>query len=177
MDNGGMNEHSLVSRYVVLMGVSGSGKSSVGEKLSPLVGLPYRDGDDMHPQSNIDKMESGTPLNDEDRMPWLKNIGQELAASGGLMIGCSALKRSYRDLIRSYCPEAVFVHLAGDFELLSERMNSRTGHFMPASLLKSQFETLQQLEPDEKGVVIDIEPSVGEVAQQAANYLEGSPTE
>ncbi|MGO1644377.1 gluconokinase, partial [Corynebacterium casei] len=98
-------------------------------------------------------------------------------ASGGLMIGCSALKRSYRDLIRSYCPEAVFVHLAGGFELLSGRMNVRTGHFMPASLLKSQFETLQQLEPDEAGVVIDIEPSVEEVAQQAANYLEGSPTE
>ncbi|MEY8579282.1 gluconokinase [Corynebacteriaceae bacterium 6-324] len=172
-----MNDHSLVSRYVVLMGVSGSGKSSVGERLSPLVGLPYRDGDDMHPQSNIDKMESGTPLNDEDRMPWLKNVGEELAVSGGLMIGCSALKRSYRDLIRSYCQEAVFVHLAGDFELLSERMNARTGHFMPASLLKSQFETLQQLEPDEAGVVIDIEPSEEEVAQQAANYLEGSPTE
>ena len=172
-----MNQRSLVSRYVVLMGVSGSGKSSVGEKLSPLVGLPYKDGDDMHPQSNIDKMESGTPLNDEDRAPWLKNIGEELAASDGLMIGCSALKRSYRDLIRSYCPEAVFVHLAGDFELLSERMKVRTGHFMPASLLKSQFETLEQLEPDQKGVVIDIAPSKEEVVQAAANYLAGSPTE
>jgi gluconokinase len=177
MDNRGMNEQSLVSRYVVLMGVSGSGKSSVGENLSPLVGLPYQDGDDMHPQANIDKMESGTPLNDEDRMPWLKNIGEELAASNGLMIGCSALKRSYRDLIRSYCPEVVFIHLAGDYELLIDRMQARTGHFMPASLLKSQFETLEQLQPDEKGVVIDIAPSKEEVAAQAANYLAGSPTE
>src|SRR5690625_7971044 len=121
------------------MRVSGSGKSSVSENLSPLVGLPYQDGDDMHPKANNNKMESGTPLNDEDRAPGLKNIGEELAASDGLMIGCSALKRSYRDLIRSYCPEALFVHLVGDFELLSERMKVRTSHFMPASQLKSQF--------------------------------------
>ena len=172
-----MTEHSLISRHVVLMGVSGSGKSSVGEQLSPLVRLPYRDGDDMHPEANIQKMESGIPLDDEDRMPWLKNIGEELAASDGLMIGCSALKRKYRDLIRSYCPEAVFVHLAGDHALLMERMNARTGHFMPASLLDSQFATLEQLEPDEAGIVIDIAPKVAEVAKAAANYLEGSPTE
>src|SRR5699024_1155770 len=122
VDNGGMNQPSLVSRFVVLMGVSGSGKSSVGEKLSPLVGLPYNDGDDMHPQVNIEKMASGIPLDDEDTAPWLKSIGEELAASVGLMMGCSSLNRSYRDWMRSYCPEAVFVHLAGEFELLSERM-------------------------------------------------------
>ena len=172
-----MNEQSLIARYVVLMGVSGSGKTSVGEHMSPMVGLPYEDGDDMHPQANIEKMESGTPLNDEDRMPWLENIGKELAASDGLMIGCSALKRSYRDLIRSHCPEAVFVHLAGDYDLLLGRMSARKGHFMPASLLQSQFDTLEQLEADEKGVVIDIEPTVEEVARQAANFLEGSTTE
>src|SRR5699024_10817918 len=108
---------------------------------------------------------------------WLKNIGEELAASDGLMIGCSALKRSYRDLIRSYCPEAGFVHLAGDFELLSARMKARTGHFMPASLLKSQFETLEQLEPDELVVVIDIASPKEEVTHKAASYLAGLPTE
>src|SRR5699024_10572689 len=156
LDNKGMNEQSLVSRYDVLMGVSGSGKSSVRESLRDLVGVAYQDGGDMHRHAKLYKMDSCTPLTDEDRMLRLDDIGEEHAASNGLMIGCSALKRSYRDLIRSYCPEVVFIHLAGDYELLIDRMQARTGHFMPASLLKSQFETLEQLQPDEKGVVIDI---------------------
>ena len=101
-----MNQHSF--RHIVVMGVSGSGKTTVGETLSPLVGLEYRDGDDMHPQSNIDKMAAGIPLNDADREPWLKQIGQWLAdRPEGAMVGCSALKRQYRDLIREYCPSVV----------------------------------------------------------------------
>ncbi|MBS5998580.1 gluconokinase, GntK/IdnK-type, partial [Corynebacterium sp.] len=115
-------------RHIVVMGVSGSGKTTVGEALSPLVGLEYRDGDDMHPQANIDKMAAGIPLNDADREPWLKQIGQWLAdRPEGAMVGCSALKRTYRDLIREYCPAVVFVHVHGDFDVLHERMQHRPG--------------------------------------------------
>lgn len=121
-----MNQHCF--RHIVVMGVSGSGKTTVGEALSPLVGLEYRDGDDMHPQANIDKMAAGTPLNDADREPWLKQIGQWLAdRPEGAMVGCSALKRKYRDLIREYCPGVVFVHVHGDFDVLHERMQHRPG--------------------------------------------------
>ena len=119
-------------QHVVIMGVSGSGKTTVGELLSPLLGLVYRDGDDMHPQANIDKMSSGIPLSDDDRWPWLESIGRWLDShQEGAMIGCSALKRTYRDLIRSHCPTAVFLHVHGDFDLLLERMALRKGHFMP----------------------------------------------
>ena len=165
-----MNQHSF--RHIVVMGVSGSGKTTVGETLSPLVGLEYRAGDDMHPQSNIDKMAAGIPLNDADREPWLKQIGQWLAdRPEGAMVGCSALKRQYRDLIREYCPSVVFVHVHGDFDVLYERMQHRPGHFMPASLLQSQFDTLEPLENDETGRVFDVTRPASDIAGDAAEWI------
>ncbi len=159
-------------QHAVLMGVSGCGKTSVGKLLSPLVGLPYRDGDDMHPKANIDKMSAGTPLTDEDRWPWLEDIGTWLATqSDGALVGCSALKRSYRDLIREHCPGVVFIHLHGDFDLLLARLNARKGHFMPASLLQSQFDTLEPLANDERGKVFNVADSPEEIARKAAQWL------
>lgn len=161
-----------MKEHAVIMGVSGSGKSTVGKLLSPLVGLPYRDGDDMHPVANVAKMSAGQPLDDEDRWPWLSDIGQWLNdQSVGAIVGCSALKRSYRDLIRSKISGVVFVHLHGSYEVLRDRMNHRAGHFMPASLLDSQLATLEELAQDEAGMVLNVAASPEELASQAAEYL------
>lgn len=159
-------------RHIVVMGVSGSGKSTVGDLLGARIGLPYHDGDDLHPQSNIDKMAAGEPLTDEDRWPWLKLVGEWLVAhpAGGI-IGCSALKRSYRDAIREAAPGAVFVHVHGSSELLQERMTDRPGHFMPPSLLDSQLETLEHLGADETGRIFDISATPDEIVAAAAAWL------
>lgn len=142
---------------VVLMGVAGCGKSSVGAALAPLVGARYLDGDDLHPQSNIDKMKAGIPLTDDDRAPWLAEVGRLLAPEGRLIVGCSALKRRYRDIIReAAAAPVVFVHLAGSRELIGGRMAARKGHFMPESLLDSQFAALEPPGPDEASVYADI---------------------
>lgn len=158
---------------VVIMGVSGSGKTTVGELVGAQLGLPYRDGDDLHPQANIEKMARGEALDDADRWPWLELVGGWLAAtpSGGI-IGCSALKRSYRDLIRRIAPGTVFVHIHGTPELLAERMGKRTGHFMPISLLRGQLDTLEPLGPDEDGVVVDVAQPPAAVAEEAAAWIE-----
>ncbi|WP_231687093.1 gluconokinase [Arthrobacter alpinus] len=142
---------------IVVMGVSGCGKTTVGERLGQELGLAFIDGDSLHPAENVAKMTAGTPLNDADRAPWLAAVGRELAGSpGGLVIACSALKRHYRDAIRAQAPEVFFVHLAGSREVLAARMEGRTGHFMPAGLLDSQLATLEKLGADELGVVLDI---------------------
>lgn len=161
-----------VAHRVVVMGVSGSGKTTVGLEIAALLGLDYLDGDDLHPQANVDKMASGTPLNDVDRAPWLQSIGQRLADHPeGLVVGCSALKRSYRDLIRQYAPDVAFVHLAGSFDLLHERMKTRPGHFMPPELLNSQFATLEPLGADENGHVFDVADPVNDIALNAVRWL------
>lgn len=154
------------------MGVSGSGKTTIGEQLAAHLGLPYRDGDDLHPQANIDKMASGQPLNDDDRWPWLDLVGSWLAdhPEGGV-IGCSALKRSYRDLIRQQAPDVKFVHVHGSTEVLQRRMESRPGHFMPPELLQSQLDTLEPLASDEVGAVFDIEQSPAQLVTCAADWL------
>ncbi|MDO5035134.1 MAG: gluconokinase [Actinomycetaceae bacterium] len=163
---------NLTHRRIVIMGVSSCGKSTVGELLSQRVGLPYRDGDDMHPPENIAKMSAGHALDDADRAPWLHSIGRWLAAQeGGAIVGCSALKHSYRDIIRAEAPGTVFVHLNGSYDLLAQRMSARRGHFMPLSLLDSQVETLEPLGAREEGVVLDIAASPEELAGQAAEYL------
>ncbi|GAB3537450.1 gluconokinase, GntK/IdnK-type [Arthrobacter tecti] len=125
------------AHHVVVMGVSGCGKSTVGTLLAQDLGVKFLDGDSLHPPSNVEKMAAGIPLDDVDRQPWLKEIGWRFAAAGekSLVIACSALKRSYRDLIRSRAAEAQFVHLHGTAELLAARMAARPGHFMPPSLL------------------------------------------
>ena len=149
---------------IVVMGVSGSGKSTVGAALAGRLRVPFEDADDLHPQANIDKMTRGEPLDDSDRWPWLERIGEWLAEhAGGGVIACSALKRKYRDQLRHHCPEVSFLHLAGGPELIEQRQASRPGHFMPRSLLTSQFETLEPLAPDERGDVVDVAGSVDEI--------------
>lgn len=160
-------------RWLVVMGVSGSGKTTLGNELAEIMGLDYRDGDDLHPQANIDKMAAGDPLTDEDRWPWLRLVGQWLAdQEDGGIIGCSALKRVYRDVLREACPQVQFVHVHGDFDVLFERMGLRPGHFMPASLLQSQFDTLEPLEDDETGRVFDVTRPAREIARDVAAWLD-----
>jgi gluconokinase len=143
---------------IVVMGVSGSGKTTVGIALAAALGLPFQDADDLHPAANVAKMASGHALTDDDRMPWLALVGAELAAAPeGLVIACSALKRVYRRAILAAAPSTRFVFLDGSRELLESRVQHRHGHFMPASLLDSQLATLESLEPDEPGVRISLD--------------------
>ena len=160
---------------VVVMGVSGTGKSTVATLLAKQLDWPQAEGDDMHPQANIDKMRSGQPLTDEDRWPWLHKvadwIGSREAAGGGGVITCSALKRSYRDLLRDGHPSTRFVCLVGSRELLFQRLSDRQGHFMPASLLDSQLATFEPLGPDEPGVTIDVSQSSEAVEQDVVALI------
>ena len=151
---------------VVVMGVSGSGKSTVGAALAQRLRVPFADGDDLHPPANIAKMTAGQPLDDDDRYPWLEAIGQWLADhhDGGVM-SCSALKRKYRDQMRRHCPDVEFLHLSGTPEVIGKRQASRPGHFMPASLLQSQFATLEPLDADEHGIVIDVDQNIDAIVE------------
>ena len=145
------------SDRLVLMGVAGCGKSSVGAALSARIGLPYRDGDDLHPVANVAKMSRGEPLTDDDRWPWLALVGQALAA-GPLIIGCSALKRRYRQAITATAGHPVtYIHLSGSRTVIEARMQARKGHFMPTSLLDSQFAALEPPGADENAVTVDID--------------------
>lgn len=142
---------------LVLMGVAGCGKSSVGAALAPVLNAVYLDGDDLHPPENIAKMAAGIPLDDADRAPWLRLCGAQFASAPRLILGCSALKRAYRDMIREAAGAPVrFVHLAGSRELIAARMSSRPGHFMPPALLDSQFAALEPPGADEGAVTVDI---------------------
>lgn len=142
---------------VVVMGVSGCGKTTAGARLAERLGVAYGEADDFHPQRNIDKMSSGQPLDDADRAPWLAAIGAWLHQQGdrGAVATCSALKRAYRDVLRTAAPATVFLHLAGSRAVIEARMQGRSDHFMPTSLLDSQFATLEPLEPDEPGLTVD----------------------
>ena len=145
---------------LVVMGVSGSGKSTIGAAIAARVGALFLDADDFHPASNVAKMASGMPLTDEDRHPWLIAVGDEIAhrAANGeeVVMACSALKRSYRDLLRGRVDDLFFAQLDGSHELLAARIGGRTDHFMPSSLLNSQLATLEPLAADERGVIVDI---------------------
>lgn len=156
------------------MGVSAVGKSTVGTALAAAIGLPFEDGDDLHPQANIDKMAAGIPLSDVDRWPWLQLVGKSLARPGGAVIACSALKRAYRDCVRDDAPDAFFVFLHADARLLSARAAGRQGHFMPTTLLESQLAALEPLASDEHGVSIDVEHSVDTIVTGAIRALSGS---
>jgi gluconokinase len=159
---------------IVVMGVSGSGKSTVGAALAQRMRVPFADADDFHPEANIAKMTSGHALDDEDRRPWLDAIGEWLVAhevTGGVM-SCSALKRRYRDQLRGHAATTEFVHLDGSRDVIGRRQASRPGHFMPAALLTSQFDTLEPLEPDEHGLAINIEQSIDAIVQNYADQHE-----
>ncbi|MEC5168717.1 gluconokinase [Glaciihabitans sp. GrIS 2.15] len=143
---------------LVVMGVSGSGKTTVGIALAAAVDVPFRDADDLHPAANVAKMAAGIALTDGDRMPWLALVGAELAAApGGLVIACSALKKVYRRAILAAAPSVRFVFLDGSRGLLESRVQFRRGHFMPAALLDSQLATLEPLAPDEPGVRVSLD--------------------
>lgn len=138
------------------MGVAGSGKSTIGELLAARLGLDYADADEFHNPANVAKMASGTPLTDDDRWPWLNAIGEWLAEheSAGAVVTCSALRRSYRDVLRSHAPDLVLLHIDGPPELMQERVAGRPHHFMPAELVASQFDTLERPDPGEHAIVL-----------------------
>lgn len=141
---------------VVVMGVTGSGKTTVGMALAGRMGVPFADADDFHPPENVAKMRSGVPLTDVDRRPWLLAIGAWLAGQeDGAVVTCSALKRVYRDTLREAAPDITFLHLHGDKAIARERVGGRAGHFMPTSLVESQYADLEPLGADEKGLVVD----------------------
>lgn len=156
------------------MGVSAAGKSTVGRLIAADLGVEFLDADDLHPASNRAKMSAGIPLTDDDRMPWLDRVSDELAtrSASGAVIACSALRRVYRDRIRERVPGVVFVHLHGSDALLAERAAGRTDHFMPPSLLRSQLDTLEALDADEAAVVVDVGRPPAELARTAVEWLE-----
>ncbi len=157
----------------VLMGVSGCGKSTVGESLATRCKIDFVDGDALHPEKNIRKMASGVPLDDDDRAPWLADVGRTLGChEGPIVIGCSALKKKYRDWIRAEAKGKVhFLHLYASKDVLAKRVAKRTDHFMPPALLDSQYAALEPLEPDELGAMIDIAKSFDQVVAQSEIYV------
>jgi gluconokinase len=159
---------------VVIMGVSGCGKSSVGEGVSAQIGIPYRDGDDLHPAENVEKMRTGIPLSDDDRWPWLDRVAAALATQAPVIIGCSALRRAYRDRLRAGAGGPLqFIHLSGSRDLIAGRMAARSGHYMPASLLDSQFAALEAPGPDE-ALTIPIDQPLPALIDAIATHLKGA---
>lgn len=157
----------------VVMGVASCGKTTLGEALATSLGVPFVEGDRLHPPENVAKMSSGVPLTDEDRWPWLARIGESLAGPRGVIASCSALKRAYRERIAEKAGRPVsFVHLHGSEALLAERIAARKGHFMPASLLASQLATLEMPGTDEHALVIDIALPLQEQVKRAAAFLQ-----
>ena len=161
--------------HVVVMGVSGSGKTTVARAIAEATGFDFAEADSFHSPQSIAKMEAGTALTDEDRWPWLRALStwmREQAEVGtSTVITCSALRRSYRDLLRDGPPSVDFLHLAGPAEVIRERMSDREGHFMPASLLQSQIDTLEALEADESGIVLDLRHPPERIVAEAVAWL------
>ena len=170
-----MDAGSPAPDMVVAMGVSGSGKTTVAKGIAKELGWPYAEGDDFHPKANVDKMHSGIPLTDEDRWPWLRSIGDWISeheqAGQSAVVTCSALRRAYRDLLREGRPGVRFIHVAEPQEVIAKRLEQRKGHYMPPSLLASQFAILEPLEPDEPGVTVSGEGSEDEVLARALDAL------
>jgi carbohydrate kinase (thermoresistant glucokinase family) len=160
---------------LVLMGVSGSGKSTIGLRLSKMLGWPFRDADSFHPQANIDKMSKGLPLTDEDRQPWLAAIArwidERLAAGECGIVSCSALKRSYRRVIVGDRPDVRLVYLKGDMALIGDRISRRKNHFMPPALLKTQFDALEEPQADEHALSVPIVLSPRRVVEAIVQEL------
>jgi carbohydrate kinase (thermoresistant glucokinase family) len=162
---------------LIVMGVSGCGKSTMAAALSERLGLEMVDGDDLHLHESVAKMRSGIALQDADRWPWLDRIGQYLAAcsdhSPGRVVACSALRRTYRDRIRAHAGKVCFLFLQGDYKLIEQRMRQRAGHYMQADLLESQFQTLETPGPDEADVItLDIHTPIGVLIDQGVSALQ-----
>jgi gluconokinase len=157
------------------MGVSGSGKSTVGAALAHRLDVPFADADSFHSAANVAKMTAGTPLDDADRRPWLDAVGQWLADHDRGVMSCSALTRKYRNQLRSHRADLAFLHLTGSPELIAARQAGRPGHFMPSSLLTSQFETLEPLDPDEHGMAVDVGQSVDAIVEALVRFVSVSP--
>lgn len=163
------------TRHVVVMGVSGSGKTTVAHGIAAATGLLFAEADDFHSRSNVDKMSAGIPLDDDDRWPWLHDLAAwmaDRAAEGrSTVIACSALKRAYRDVLADGPPTLDFVHLDGSAEVIRERMTARSGHYMPSSLLDSQIATLEPLQSDESGIALDVSLPPEELVTRAVRGL------
>lgn len=161
---------------VVVMGVSGCGKSTVGRSLAGRLGVHYIEGDDLHPPENIARMAAGVPLTDADRHGWLQEVAGQLAnattETRGVVVACSALKRAYRDLLRAAAPDVRFVHLHGSRDLLQQRLAARQHRYMPSSLLQSQLDTLQPPAADEHALALDIALPTDTLAAQAQAWLQ-----
>jgi gluconokinase len=161
----------------IVMGVSGCGKSEIGRDLAARLQIDYIEGDSFHSKGNIAKMSSGRPLTDDDRYDWLLVLQEKLRLAAvdkrAVVLSCSALKRRYRDLLRVGDPNLIFVHLDGSRELIASRMKARSGHFMPLALLDSQFADLEQLQPDERFIKIDIHASPDEIVDQVVTFRNG----
>jgi gluconokinase len=168
-----------MSCTLVVMGVSGVGKTSVAAAIVSRTGWAFAEGDDLHPEANRAKMAAGTPLDDDDRWPWLRRIaawiGEQEAAGRDAVVTCSALRRSYRDLLRDGHPSVRFVHLLAPPTLLQSRVDNRRGHYMPPALLGSQLATLEPLGPDEPGFGVDTDRSPAEVADDVLARLTQDP--
>ncbi|MFG3340319.1 gluconokinase [Glycomyces sp. NPDC048151] len=160
----------MTTTCLVVMGVSGSGKSTVARLLADRLGAPMAEADEFHPEANIAKMSAGVPLTDADREPWLLAlrdwISEHDAAGRGSVVTCSALKRSYRDLLRGATARVRFVHLSGSREVIGERLSHRSGHFMPPSLLDSQFADLEPLGDNEDGITVDVTATPEQIADR-----------
>jgi carbohydrate kinase (thermoresistant glucokinase family) len=160
---------------LVIMGVSGSGKSTIASLLSDRLGWPFEEGDSLHPEANVEKMAAGHPLTDEDRWPWLEKVGdwihERLDAGGNGIITCSALKRVYRDRLTRGRSGIVFVYLAGDNPTIARRLAARHGHFMPPTLLDSQFADLEEPAEDETYISVDVRGTPDQIAEEVIREL------
>jgi gluconokinase len=166
-----------VKIVIVVMGVAGSGKSTVADLLAQQLSWTRIEGDDLHPPQNVAKMAAGTPLMDADREPWLRLICQRInQTEGHQVVTCSALRRAYRDILRTADARVTFLHLSGSTEVLAARIGARTDHFMPPRLLTSQLETLEPLGADEDGVVVDVQGTPADIVTRARQALGLAPT-
>ena len=157
---------------IVVMGVSGCGKSTVGTALAHRLGVAFLDADDLHSPGSIAKMTAGNPLDDADRRPWLNRVGSWLSAHpDGAVVACSALTRGYRDLLRMHCPDTVFLHLTGLTALITQRLRTRSGHFMAPELLSSQLRILEPLDDAERGVTVDIDRPIDQLVSLCVELL------
>lgn len=165
---------SVMPAAYVVMGVSGAGKTTIAKMLSQKYGYAFIEGDDFHPAENVEIMKAGQFLSDENRLPWLKKLSLAAVSKqqdAPVIIACSALKLRYRGIIREFIPHVQFIHLHGSFDYIKRQMEAREGHFMPLSLLRSQFDSLEPLAADEEGITICVESSVVDTLCDLENFI------